>query len=273
MPPITVRSLPELLDCLTQCIGRDGNMLLGVGPRPDGMIDPDSIARLHELGVWLKTHGEAVYGTRGGPYWPGDWGVSTRKGNKVFLFVTNWRGGTLKLPALLPKVTSVRILREDTMEPLSFAPTDSLWTLLAPDTLRGTHITVVELTLDHNAMDLPMAVNLPIVEAPVEPSISKGKPVEVSGEWKGCEEELSKNHVNDGNFDTIRAAPENSHDGWVKITRSEASSWMKVPTSVARNSRCKPRSMASGRRWPPAPPSATASASASSRSRRRYFAW
>jgi alpha-L-fucosidase len=60
------------------------------------------------------------------------------------------------------------------------------------------------------------------VEAPVVPSISRGKPVEVSGEWQGREEELSKTHVNDGDFDTIWAGPENSHDGWVQIDLEEA---------------------------------------------------
>jgi alpha-L-fucosidase len=218
-PPVKPRSLSELVDWLVKCIGRDGNMLLGVGPRPDGTIDPDSIARLHELGGWLKTHGEAVYGTRAGPYWPGDWGVSTRKGNKVFVFVTNWNHGTLKLPALPVNVTSARILGEETTEPLSFTPTDSLWTLQAPEVLRNVHMTVVELTLDHDIMDYPMAMNLPTVEAP--PSISQGKPVEVSGGWKGREEELSKNHINDGNFDTIWAGPENSRDGWVQIDLGE----------------------------------------------------
>jgi alpha-L-fucosidase len=219
VPPVQTRSLSELLDWLTQCIGRDGNMLLGVGPRPDGTIDPDSIARLHELGAWLKTHGEAVYGTRAGPYMPGDWGVSTRKGNKVFVFVTNWSGGTLKLPALAANVTSSRILGEETGETVSFTPTDSLWTLKGPKALHDVHITVVELTLNHDIMDYPMAMNLPTVEAPE--SISQGKPVEVSGEWKGREDELSKNHVNDGNFDTIWAAPENARNGWVQIDLGE----------------------------------------------------
>jgi alpha-L-fucosidase len=219
VPPMNNRPLPDIVNWLVQCIGRDGNMLLGVGPRPDGTIDPDSAARLHELGGWMKTHGEAVYGTRAGPYQPGDWGVSTRKGNKVFVFVTNWSGGTLKLPALPFNVTSARILGEETTEPLSFTPTDLLWTLQGPKALSGTQFTVVELTLDHDVMDLPMAVNLPTVEAPQ--SISQGKPVEVSGEWQGREEELSKNHVNDGNLATIWAAPENARNGWVQIDLGE----------------------------------------------------
>ncbi|MGA3170746.1 MAG: alpha-L-fucosidase [Chthoniobacteraceae bacterium] len=239
VPPIRNRPLPDIINWLVQCIGRDGNMLLGVGPRPDGTIDPDSVARLRELGGWLKTHGEAVYGTRAGPYWPDDWGVSTRKGNKVFVFVTNWNGGILKLPALPFNVTSARILGETTGEALSFTPTDSLWTLKAPEALRGVHITVVELTLDHNVMHLPMAMNLPTVEASHVPSISQGKPVEVSGEWKGREEELSKTHVNDGNFDMIWAGPENSRDGWVQIDLGKDHTIGNVLLDEGRYQRCE----------------------------------
>jgi alpha-L-fucosidase len=220
VPPINNRPVADLITRLVQCIGRDGNMLLGVGPRPDGTIDPDSIARIHELGDWMRAHGEAVYGTRAGPYQPGDWGVSTRKGNKVFVFVTNWAGGTLKLPALSANVTSSRILGEETGEALSFTPTDSLWTIKGPQALRDTPITVVELTLDHDVMDLPMAMNLPTVELSDVPSISQGKPVEVSGEWTG-RAELSKAHVTDGNLSTIWSAPQNARDGWVKIDLGE----------------------------------------------------
>jgi alpha-L-fucosidase len=217
VPPVKLRPLPELLNWLVQCIGRDGNMLLGVGPRPDGTIDPDSIARLHELGGWLKTHGKAVYGTRGGPYLPGDWGVSTRKGNKVFVFMTHWNGGTLKLPALSANVKSARILGEEAGETLSFTPTDSLWTLRAPRATSDAQILVVELTLDHDVTDLPMVMNRPTVDVSDIPSLSKGKPVEVSSVWPGREDELNKSHITDGKLDTLWAAEESARSAWVTV--------------------------------------------------------
>ncbi len=216
-PPVKVRPLPELLNWLIQCIGRDGNMLLGVGPRPDGTIDPDSIARLHEIGDWLKTHGEAVYGTRGGPYLPGDWGVSTRKGNKVFVFMTHWSGGTLKLPALSANVKSARILGEEKGETISFTPMDSLWILRAPQAISGAQILVVELTLDHDVMNLPTARNLPTVDVSAMPSLSQGKPVKVSSVWPGREDELNKSHITDGKLDTLWAAEESARSAWVTM--------------------------------------------------------
>lgn len=208
VPPVTVRPLSEILNWLIQCIGRDGNMLLGVGPRPDGTIDPASAARLLEIGDWLKLNGEAVYGTRGGPYLPGDWGVSTRKGNKVFVFVTHWNGETVKLPALSAKVTSSRLLTGGTV---SFMPTDSMWTLRVPEAFRRPLVTIVELTLDRDVMDIPA------VEVPEPEPVSKGKPVEVSSVWPGREDELNKSHITDGHLETLWAAEESARSAWVKV--------------------------------------------------------
>ena len=55
---------------------------MNVGPRPDGTIGPESSQRLLELGKWLATNGESIYGTRRGPIAPQPWGVSTAKGSK-----------------------------------------------------------------------------------------------------------------------------------------------------------------------------------------------
>jgi alpha-L-fucosidase len=212
VPPMTVRPLPEILNWLIQCVGRDGNMLLGVGPRPDGTIDPASAARLLEIGDWLKLNGEAIYGTRGGPYLPGDWGVATRKGNKVFVFVTQWSGDTVRLPALPARVTSSRVL---TGGAGSFVQQGSKWILRVPEAFHRPLVTIVELVLDRDAMGLPMT------EVPEPKPVSAGKPVTVSGEWKGREVELSKAHVNDGDANTIWAGPENSRNGWVQIDLGE----------------------------------------------------
>ena len=81
-------------------VGRDGNLLLNVGPRPDGQIEPEHAARLREVGDWLKRYGQSIYATRGGPYLPGDFGVSTYRDRTVYLHILNPTGKTLLLPAL-----------------------------------------------------------------------------------------------------------------------------------------------------------------------------
>lgn len=90
IPGRPVLSLEQLIKNLVSIIVRDGNYLLNVGPTGDGEIEPCQVKRLAELGEWLTKYGKALYGTRGGPILPGDWGGSTYRGNKVYLHIINW---------------------------------------------------------------------------------------------------------------------------------------------------------------------------------------
>jgi alpha-L-fucosidase len=73
-------------------------LLLNVGPRPDGTIQPEAAERLREIGRWLETHGTSIYGTRAGPVSPREWGATTQRGDTVFVHVLNWRDRQLALP-------------------------------------------------------------------------------------------------------------------------------------------------------------------------------
>lgn len=84
------RSLRDLLGELSQTACRDGNLLLSVGPRPDGSIDPGHLARLHEIGEWMKVNGEAIHGTRGGPLLPNENFGTTTTGSMVYVHVWKW---------------------------------------------------------------------------------------------------------------------------------------------------------------------------------------
>jgi alpha-L-fucosidase len=109
-PNAHIKSLDEVIHLLVGAVGRDGNLLLNVGPRPDGQIDPAQSARLSEVGDWLKQYGESIYSTRGGPYLPGDFGVSTYRDNTIYLHILHPTAGTLALPRLPAKVTGCKVL-------------------------------------------------------------------------------------------------------------------------------------------------------------------
>jgi alpha-L-fucosidase len=96
-PNDEVKSLEQCLHSLIRSAGGDGNLLLNVGPRPDGTIEPLQVERLKEMGKWLENYGYTIYGTRGGPFKPTDWGVSTRKGNKIYLHILKWFGNSPKI--------------------------------------------------------------------------------------------------------------------------------------------------------------------------------
>ena len=88
----------------------DGNLLLDVGPMPDGRIEPRQVTVLRQTGAWLAKYGESIYGTRGGPIANGAWGGSTRKGNLVYLHILKWGGNEVTLPPLKARVRRAQAL-------------------------------------------------------------------------------------------------------------------------------------------------------------------
>lgn len=54
----------ELIRLLVDIVSKNGNLLLNVGPRPDGTIPEIQLDRLRALGAWLRQNGEAIYSTR-----------------------------------------------------------------------------------------------------------------------------------------------------------------------------------------------------------------
>lgn len=67
---------------------------------------PEQVARLREVGEWLNRYGQSIYATRGGPYLPGDFGVSTYHDRTVYLHILHPAGATLSLPNLPSKILS-----------------------------------------------------------------------------------------------------------------------------------------------------------------------
>ena len=101
------KSTEQLIRALVGAAGRGANLLLNVGPQPDGTIGPEFRERLTEVGKWLATNGDSIYGTRGGPIAPRPWGVSTARGSRD-------RPGEIYLHILEPRAERPIILNEAT---------------------------------------------------------------------------------------------------------------------------------------------------------------
>ena len=54
----------QLIHTLVDVVAKGGNFLLNVGPSPNGELPPDALARMRDIGAWLKINGEAIYKTR-----------------------------------------------------------------------------------------------------------------------------------------------------------------------------------------------------------------
>lgn len=107
------KSTKELIRYLVGAAGKNANLLLNVGPQPNGELPAVAVQRLKEIGEWMKVYGETIYGTRGGDVAPHPWGVSTRKGNRLFIHILDLADDGLYLP-LDAKVTGAKVFVDGT---------------------------------------------------------------------------------------------------------------------------------------------------------------
>jgi alpha-L-fucosidase len=103
------KSSETLVRNLVDIVSKGGNYLLNVGPTQMGNIPDPSIERLKEVGSWMKTNGEAIYGTTASPFKKLDWGRCTvkkqGKKNMIYLHVFDFpANGTLWVPGLASKI-------------------------------------------------------------------------------------------------------------------------------------------------------------------------
>lgn len=153
-PNDKMESLKKCLSILSMSAGSNGNLLLNVGPMPDGRIEVRQIERLKEIGDWLKVNGDAIYETKGGPYKPNDKYVTTRKGNKIFVHVLDTDTTTLVLPA----ISGVEVTRSYLPggSPVIIRKEGDKLVLPLPDDRKGKLQYVVVLETNANTEKLPI---------------------------------------------------------------------------------------------------------------------
>ncbi|MCP5542914.1 MAG: alpha-L-fucosidase [Akkermansiaceae bacterium] len=104
-----------LIRNLIDIASKGGNYLLNVGPDATGRIPEESVKLLHQVGDWMKTNGESIYGTHGSPLPKLAWGRCTMKdagdNTELFLHVFDWpEDGSLLVPALKNQVVTANLL-------------------------------------------------------------------------------------------------------------------------------------------------------------------
>ena len=111
---------PLLIKKLVECVSKGGNMILNVGPDGDGNIPPESRQILAEIGAWMATNKESIYGCGPADLEKPEFGRITRKGNRLFFHIFENTLGALPLMGLKKEeVASLRLLHSGKPVPIS----------------------------------------------------------------------------------------------------------------------------------------------------------
>ena len=88
----------QLIHYLVNTAGKGANLLLNIGPQPNGELPQTAVSRLKEMGEWMNTYGATIRGTTAGDVPPQHWGATTRRGEQLFVHILDYDRRELFLP-------------------------------------------------------------------------------------------------------------------------------------------------------------------------------
>jgi alpha-L-fucosidase len=138
------KSDAELIRLLVDVVSRGGNLLLNVGPTPDGDIPAPQQERLHAMGDWLRVNGESIYGAGASPFAALPVGKCTTKGNRLYLHLEAAPGEPLALPGLQNEITKAWLLDGGT----ALEVDNTGKQIVLPKHLPDAHLTTIAVELD-----------------------------------------------------------------------------------------------------------------------------
>ena len=227
-PNDRLKSFKECIQTLVRCAGGDGNLLLNVGPMPDGQIEDRQVERLLEIGKWLDKYGESIYKTRGGPYMPNRNITSTRAGNVIYIHVFSWDDEHLRLPPLPVQIKKAKLLTGGKM---SFYQTPEYVELFVPEGFRNDVDTIIKLELKGSAMEIPP---IPLGVA----SLTLNKKAKASNVYKKMSE-FNASRAVDGDAETRWATDEGTKSAWLEVDLGKPEKFSRVVISEAYPDRVK----------------------------------
>ena len=92
------KSVKDCVGLIIEAAGKNANLLLNIGPQPDGELPAAALQRLKGIGKWLAQYGETIYGTTASGMPKADWGISVRKDKRIYLHVLDTSTQEIDLP-------------------------------------------------------------------------------------------------------------------------------------------------------------------------------
>lgn len=170
------KSSQVLIRNLVDIASKGGNYLLNVGPTAEGEFPPEAVARLKDIGDWMRVNGDSIYDTEASVFQGLPWGRTTtrRTGDKTSLFlqVFDWpKDGKLVVPAIANKPVSAKLL--GSTEHLTAQREGQNIVVSLPSTAPSEICSTVELVIDGS----PVVYKAPTIHSPSDVLIN---PLKVS---------------------------------------------------------------------------------------------
>jgi alpha-L-fucosidase len=146
------KSSEDLVRKLIDIASKGGNFLLNIGPTSDGVFPDPSIDRLKDMGDWMKTNGESIYGTQASPFQKVEWGRCTQKirgmETILYLHIFDWpKDGKIVIPGLKNKIVRAYALNDTEKKKLSVGNTDGEVSVSVCNSTKSNYATVIVLEI------------------------------------------------------------------------------------------------------------------------------
>lgn len=97
---------------LVECVSKNGNLILNVGPKANGEIPKESVEILEKVGDWMKENSKSIYGCGISEYNKPEWGRFTQNGKLLYAHVFEEQAGAIALGDMVGKIKKMRLLRD-----------------------------------------------------------------------------------------------------------------------------------------------------------------
>lgn len=109
-----------LIKKLVECVSKNGNLLLNVGPDAYGNFPPESVSILKGIGAWMKKNSDSIYGCGAADVPKPDYGRVTKKGSTYYFHMYENTIGPVPLMGLnRSRIKRIRALADGHEVPLS----------------------------------------------------------------------------------------------------------------------------------------------------------
>lgn len=100
----------EIIRALVECVSKNGNLIVNVGPDALGVIPEPAADILRRVGAWMRKNGESITGCRAAEYEKPEWGRFTQGRDRLYAHIFDRGIGPVILPGMAGRIRSARLL-------------------------------------------------------------------------------------------------------------------------------------------------------------------